>query len=348
MLYQEILNGPYTDALVRETLALCRIPGPVGYTAEVRDYVENRLHEMGYETSRINKGGLLCDLGGEGRTLTVSAHLDSIGTMVSHILPNGRLHVAMLGGVVLANLDTENCEVLTRSGKRIPGTLQLNEPSTHACGEVRTRERNPYTMEVVLDAITSSAEETRALGVENGCYVFFDPRSVESNGFIKSRYLDDRALVAILLQYAALLKDTGRTPGRHTVLHFADFEEIGLGGSAGLPAGTEEFLAADVGIVGKEREGNEFSVTIVAKDASMPYDYDVTCGMIEAAKRAGAPYVVDVFPERYGSDAGAAVRAGHDVRIGLFGPGVSATHGYERTHRQAMAAALAMLNEYIG
>ena len=348
MQYQEILNGPYMDMLVRETLALCRIPGPTGYTEEIRAYTEDRLHAMGYETSRIHKGGFLCDLGGEGDTLVVSAHLDSIGTMVSHILPNGRLHVAMLGGVVLANLDAENCEVLTRSGARIPGTLQLDEPSTHACGEVRTRERTPYTMEVVLDAITASAEETRALGVENGCYVFFDPKERESNGFIKSRYLDDRAQVAILLICAAILKDTGKVPGRHTVFQFADFEEIGLGGSTFLPEGTGEYLAADVGIVGKEREGNEYSVTIVAKDASMPYDYDVTCGMIEAAKRAGAPYVVDVFPERYGSDAGAAVRAGHDVRIGLFGPGVSATHGYERTHRRALAAALAMLTEYLG
>ena len=348
MLYQDILNGPYTDALVSDTLELCRIPGPAGYTSLVRDCVERKLHAMGYETSRIHKGGLLCDLGGEGDMLVVSAHLDSIGTMVSHILPNGHLHLAAIGGVVFANLDAENCEVLTRSGKRIPGTLQLNEPSTHACGEVRTRERNPYTMEVVLDEITSSAEETKALGVENGCYVFFDPKAVESNGFVKSRYLDDREQVAILLQYAAYLKDTGRKPGRHTVLQFADFEEIGLGGSTGLPEGVKEFLAADVGLVGKEREGDEYSVTIVAKDASMPYDYDVTCNLIGAAKRAGAPYVVDVFPERYGSDAGAAVRAGYNVRIGLYGPGTSATHGYERTHRRALAASLAMLIEYLG
>ncbi len=347
MQYQEILNGPYMDMLVRETLAMCRIPGPIGYTGEIRTYVEDKLHAMGYETSRIHRGGFLCDLGGEGDPLVVSAHLDSIGAMVSHILPNGHLHVAPLGGVVLANLDSENCEVLTRSGERISGTLQLDEPSDHASDAARTRERSPYTMEVMLDAITASVEETRALGVENGCYVFFDPKVRESNGFIKSRYLDDRAQAAILLTCAAILKDTGKTPGRHTILQFTDYEETGLGGATGMPEGVGEYLAVDVCIIGKEREGNEYSVTIVAKDARMPYDYAVTCSMIEAAKRAGAPYVVDVFPERYTSDADAAVCAGHDVRIGLFGPGVCATHGYERTHRRALAATLAMLTEYI-
>ena len=346
--FNEVMEGPLAQELVEETVRLCRIPGPTGWTEEICAYVEQKLRAYGWEPRRIHKGGLLCDLGGEGDTLVVSAHLDAIGTMVSSVLPNGRLRLAALGGVVFANLDSENCTVYTRGGRAISGTLQLDEPSTHANGEVRTRERNRMTMEVVLDEETSSAAETRALGVENGDYVVFDPKVCEAGGFIKSRALDDRAQAAVLLVYAKWLRETGRTPGRHTVLQFADFEEIGLGGSAGLPEDVREFLAADVGIIGRELEGNEFSVSIVAKDASMPYDPRVTRGLIDAAERAGAPYVVDVYPERYGSDAGAAVRAGHNVRIGLFGPGVSATHGYERTHRKAIAAAFATLVSYIG
>ncbi|MEA4823022.1 MAG: M42 family metallopeptidase [Clostridiaceae bacterium] len=347
-MYTEVLGGPIIDEIVAETLHLCRIPGPTGWTEEISAYVEQKLRSYGYEPSRIHKGGLLCDLGGTGDTLVVSAHLDAIGTMVSHILPNGHLRLAVLGGVVFANLDAENCTVYTRGGAAIPGTLQLNEPSTHANGEVRTRERSRMTMEVVLDRETSSAAETRDLGIENGDYVVFDPKAREEGGFIKSRALDDRVQVAILLVYAKWLRDTGKTPARHTVLQFADFEEVGFGGSTGLPEDTREFLAADVGIVGKELEGNEFAVSIVAKDSAMPYDPRVTRGLINAAVRAGAPYAVEVYPERYGSDAGAAVRAGYDVRVGLFGPGVSATHGYERTHKKAIAATFAMLASYIG
>jgi len=269
MLFSEIRGGALETELIEETLRISKIPGPVGYTERVTEYVERELLACGYEPKRMNKGGLTVDLGGEGPITVFSAHLDVIGAMVRRILPNGHLHISALGGLVLANLDAENCVVCTRDGREYPGTLQLDEPSTHANGEVRTRERNFYTMEVVIDRRVTNAEETADLGIQAGDYVIFDPKTVESGGFIKSRGLDDRAQAAAFLVYARWLKKSGHTPAKHVVFQFADWEEVGIGGATGLPEGTVEFIAADVGIIGKELNGNEYSVSIVAKDSVM-------------------------------------------------------------------------------
>lgn len=340
------------DHMLERTAELCRIPSPSGYTDVIIGEIERELLSLGYHPQRINKGGLTCDVGGSagtGGTLVVSAHVDTVGAMVNFILGNGHLHLAMIGGVVFANLDSENCVVRTRDGREYTGTLQLDEPSTHANGEVRTRVRDMWSVEVVLDERVLNDEDVRKLGIRNGDYVFFDARPVITpTGFLKSRHLDDKVQCAVLLEYARWLKDTGKVPARHTVLQFADWEEVGHGGSCGLPADTTAFLAADVGIVGRELSGNVYTLSIVAKDSVAPYHYGMTTELMNAAERAGAPYVVEVFPERYSSDAMAAIRAGYDVRTALFGPGVEATHGYERTHKDAVAATFATLIEFIG
>ncbi len=348
-MYDEILRSAVPDELLRETLALCRIPSPSGFTEKITRYLERELSSLGYQPRRMEKGGLTCDLGGEGDDLVVSAHIDTIGAQVNAVRDNGRLRLALIGGVVLANLDGENCEVHTRDGRVYGGTLQLDQPSSHANGEVRTTVRTADTVEVVLDAKVFSKADTLALGIQNGDYVCFDPRAVLTpEGYIKSRHLDDKAPVAILLALARQYARENRRPGRHTVLHFPDWEEVGHGGACGLPAGTREFLAVDVGVVGRDMEGSEYAVSVVAKDSFGPYHYGTTSRLIGAARAAGAPCAVDVYPERYGSDAGAALRAGLDVRTGLIGPGVSATHGYERAHKEGLTAALALLQEYVG
>ena len=245
------------------------------------------------------------------------------------------------------NGECENVRVHTRSGKVYEGTLQLLNASVHVNDSYADTKRSFDTTEVLLDENVTTAAETRALGIEVGDVVAFDPRSrVTESGYIKSRFLDDKLSVAILLGFAKFLRDTGRTPERKVYAHVTVYEEVGHGGSASLPQGVTEAISVDMGCVGDGLGCTERMVSICAKDSGGPYCYEVVGGLIEAAKRAGADYAVDVYPH-YGSDVEATLRAGHDIRHGLIGPGVYASHGYERSHIDGVLNTLRLLESYI-
>ena len=126
--------------------------------------------------------------------------------------------------------------------------------------------------------------------------------------------------------FAQYLKDENLTPKRRVYVHVTVYEEVGHGGSASVPDGVTEAISVDMGCVGEGVQCTERQVSICAKDSGGPYSYDVVRKLIAAAKREGADYAVDVYPH-YGSDVEATLRAGYDIRHGLIGAGVYASHG---------------------
>jgi len=200
--------------------------------------------------------------------------------------------------------------------------------------------------EIVLDENVRTAEAVRALGIEAGDFVCFDPRTtITESGYIKSRFLDDKLSAAILLAYAKLLRDEKKTPKRKIYVHFTVYEEVGHGAAASVPDDVTEVLSVDMGCVGDGVTCTEHEVSICAKDSGGPYDYGVTTALVQAALKAGAKYAVDVYPH-YGSDAEASLSAGYDVRHGLIGAGVYASHGYERAHIDGVQNTLKLLTAY--
>ena len=245
------------------------------------------------------------------------------------------------------NGEAENVTVYTRSGKTIEGTFQLCNASVHVNGAYGDTKREYATMEVVLDEDVSSAEDTRKLGIEVGDYVCFDPRTRRTaSGYLKSRFLDDKLSVGILLGFAKYLSDNHITPARKTYVHITVYEEVGHGGSASVPAGVTEAISVDMGCVGEGLSCTERQVSICAKDSGGPYSYEVVGKLIDAAKKTGADYAVDVYPH-YGSDVEATLRSGHDLRHGLIGAGVYASHGYERSHMDGVYNTLKVLQGYL-
>ncbi|MBR2133019.1 MAG: M42 family metallopeptidase, partial [Oscillospiraceae bacterium] len=267
--------------------------------------------------------------------------------MVAEIKSSGRIRITNLGGMRAENGETENVRVYTREGKVYEGTLQLINASVHVNGEYGSTKRSFDTTEILLDEDVKSAEDVRALGIEVGDMVCFEPRTrVTASGYIKSRFLDDKLSVGILLGFAKYLRDTGATPARQTYAHVTVYEEVGHGGSASVPAGVSEAISVDMGCVGEGVQCTERQVSICAKDSGGPYSYDVVGALIAAAKKAEADYAVDVYPY-YGSDVEATLRAGHDIRHGLIGPGVYASHGYERSHIYGVHNTLKLLAAYL-
>ena len=291
----------------------------------------------------------MADLGGadEDDALWLEAHLDTLGGMVSEIKGNGRLRISPLGGLNPNNAEAENCRVVTKFDGVYEGTLQLDNASIHVNGDYSDTVRKFSCMEVVLDEDVKTADDTRKLGISAGDIVCFDPRSrVTEKGYIKSRFLDDKLSVGILLGLAKYLHDEGITPKRRVYVHVTVYEEVGHGGSASVPAGVTEAISVDMGCVGDGLSCTEKQVSICAKDSGGPYSYDVVKKLMAAAKREGADYAVDVYP-RYGSDVEATLRAGYDIRHGLIGAGVYASHGYERSHRDGVKNTLLVLKGYL-
>lgn len=343
------MNRKYAELALQRTMELLKIDSPTGYTADAVKTVGGIFTQMGYETHPTQKGGVLIDLGGEDASdaLLLEAHADTLGGMVAEIKSNGRLRITNLGGMNANNAEAENVRVVTKFDGVVEGTVQLCNASTHVNGNYSTTARTFDTVEVVLDEDVHSVEDVRKLGIDVGDFVCFDPRSrITASGYIKSRFLDDKLSVGILMAFAQYLKDEHLTLKRRVYIHVTIYEEVGHGGSASVPAGVTEAISLDMGCVGEGIQCTERQVSICAKDSAGPYSYEVVRKLILAAKREQADYAVDVYPH-YGSDVEATLRAGYDIRHGLIGAGVYASHGYERSHIDGAWNTLKVLKGYL-
>ncbi len=339
-----MISSVYADYAWEQTAALLAVDSPSGFTANAAQWVQNAFSGLGYDARLTAKGGVLVDLGGEDdrNGLLLAAHADTLGAMVAEVKGNGRLRLTPLGGMNANNAEAENVRVYTRSGKVYEGTFQLCNASVHVNKDYSTAARSFDSCEVVLDQ-----PDTADLGIETGDIVCFDPRTRRTaSGYLKSRFLDDKLSVGILLGFAKYLADNQITLQRRTWIHVTVYEEVGHGGSGSVPQGVTEAISVDMGCVGNGLKCTERQVSICAKDSGGPYSYEVVGKLIEAAKATGADYAVDVYPF-YGSDVEATLRAGFDIRHGLIGAGVYASHGYERSHIDGVYNTLKVLCGYL-
>ena len=358
----------YTDFIVKEVQALLAVDSPTGYTENAAAWVMEEFRKLGYAPKRTVKGGVLVKLAdgaaaGKGSSkddetlncsdfpapaggLLLEAHADTLGGMVSKIKGDGRLEVTPLGGMNANNAEAENVRIVTKYNDIYEGTCQLINASTHVNIKYNDTAREWSAMEIVPDEPVKDAKDVEKLGIGVGDIVCFEPRTrVTKSGYVKSRFLDDKLSVAILLGLAAYLKDTGAKTCRPVWAHITTYEEVGHGGSGSVPEGVTEALSVDMGCVGEGLSCTERQVSICAKDSGGPYSYEIVKALMDAAKRSGADCAVDIYPA-YGSDVEATLRAGYDIKHGLIGPGVYASHGYERSHRDGAENTLRLLIGY--
>ena len=340
-----MISRSYADHAWSYASDLLSIDSPSGFTHKAAQWVKEVFEALGFSAVITTKGGVLADLGGTDteNALMLAAHADTLGAMVAEVKNGSRLRLTPLGGMNANNAETENVRVYTREGKVIEGTLQLCNPSIHVNGEYNSIKRDWNTTEVVLD----ETEDADKLGIQVGDIVCFDPRIRRTeSGYLKSRFLDDKLSVGILLGFAKYIADNHITLPRKTYVHVTVYEEVGHGGSGSVPAGVTEAISVDMGCVGSGLKCTERQVSICCKDSGGPYSYDVVGKLIDAAKKMEADYAVDVYPY-YGSDVEATLRAGFDIRHGLIGPGVFASHGYERSHIDGVYNTLKVLCGYL-
>jgi putative aminopeptidase FrvX len=342
---------PIDSAHVQEFLVgLLNTPSPTGFAERAIAYCEQAFAAFPLQMRRTPKGALVMEWAGRSASAprALTAHADTLGAMVKEIKDNGRLKLTKIGGFAWNTVEGEGCTVFTASGREVRGSLLVTAASSHVHGaETGEVKRDDDHMEIRLDERTFSGAETRALGIRVGDFVAFDPRvEVSASGFIRSRHLDDKACVAAILGAVQALCIAGITPAQRATLHISNYEEVGHGGAAGFPPDLVELLTVDMAAMGRGQESDEFSVTICVKDSNGPYHIDMTRKLTRLAVEAGLPYKTDIYPY-YGSDGEAYWRAGGDVRVGLVGMGVDASHNYERTHIEGIVRTAQLLAEYL-
>lgn len=345
-----MIDRIYAEYAWEQAAAVLAIDSPSGYTGHAAIWVREAFASLGFDARITTKGGVLVDLGGDNTNdgLMLAAHADTLGGMVAQIKGNGRLKLTPLGGMRAENAETENVRVHTRDGKIIEGTCQLCNASVHVNSSYNDTKRSWDSVEILLDETVTSADDARKLGIEVGDIVCFDPRTHRTaSGYLKSRFLDDKLSVGILLGFAKYLRDNQICLPRRTWVHITVYEEVGHGCCGSMPDGVTEAISVDMGCVGDGLQCTEKMVSICAKDSGGPYNYEVVGKLIAAAKAENADYAVDVYPH-YGSDVEAALSAGYDIRHGLIGPGVYASHGYERSHMDGVHNTLKVLCGYLG
>lgn len=331
-------------------VTLTNTPSPTGFTTDIMNYIKAEVESFGYAASKTAKGGVLVTVPGENdqEHRMVTAHLDTLGAMVRAVKLDGRLKMDLVGGFGYPSIEGENCLIhCAKNGKTFTGTILMHQTSVHVYRDASTAERNQTNMEIRLDEKVTNADETRALGIEVGDFISFDPRTVVTEtGFIKSRHLDDKVSAAILLHLLKVYKEEGATLPYTTHFYFSNNEEIGYGANSSIPAQVVEYLAVDMGAMGDDQQTDEYTVSICVKDGSGPYHYELRQHLVALAERDGIPYKLDIYPY-YGSDASAAMRAGADVKHALLGAGIESSHSYERTHLDSVVATERMVDAYL-
>ncbi|MEG2421803.1 MAG: M42 family metallopeptidase [Oscillospiraceae bacterium] len=337
------------ELVLDNAVTLLTTDSPSGFTGAVVDKADKLASDLGYHTRRTNKGGLVVDVPGRSheKKVCLAAHIDTLGLMTRAITSDGQLLITPIGGPILPTLDGEYCKIYTRSGKIYTGTILSLSPAAHVFDDAKSRPRDEAGMAVRIDETVTSAEEVRALGMEVGDYVCFDPKTVVTeSGFLKSRFIDDKGSSACLLALLQLMKNADVLPEYDAEFVFTVYEEVGHGGAT-LSGDVAELLIVDMGCVGADLTCTERQVSICPKDSAGPYDYEMTSRLISLAKQHGIDYAVDVYPH-YSSDASVAWKAGLDVRAALIGPGVHASHGMERTHADGLLHTVRLASLYLG
>lgn len=329
---------------------LTNTPSPTGFTTAIMEEIKAEVESFGYQANKTPKGGILVTVSGENEEAhrMVTAHLDTLGAMVRAIKPDGRLKMDLVGGFGYPSIEGENCLIhVAKNKKTYTGTILMHQTSVHVYKDANTAERNQTNMEIRLDEQVKTADETRALGIEVGDFISFDPRTVVTeSGFIKSRHLDDKVSAAVLLHLLKSYQKEGVKLPYTTHFYFSNNEEIGYGANSSIPSQVVEYLAVDMGAMGDDQQTDEYTVSICVKDGSGPYHYELRQHLVALAEKEKIPYKLDIYPY-YGSDASAAMRAGADVRHALLGAGIESSHSYERTHVNSVQATEQMVDAYL-
>jgi peptidase M42 family hydrolase len=345
----QLIPEPDLAYLQKVLLEMLAIPSPTGFTDTIVRYVAERLEEIGIPFEMTRRGTIRGTLKGRRYSpdRAVSAHLDTIGAIVRTLQDNGRLGLAPIGSWSSRFAEGSRVSVFTETGV-IRGSVLPLLASGHAFNtEVDQLPISWDHIELRLDAYSATRADCESLGLAVGDFVAFDPLpEFTESGHISARHLDDKAGAAALLTALKAIVDSGIEPAIDCHPLFTITEEVGSGAAAVLPWDVSEFVGIDIAPVAPGQQSSEHTVSVAMQDSGGPYDYHLSRHLLRLASENEIPVRRDLF-RYYHSDTQSAITAGHDIRTALLAFGCDATHGYERTHIDSLAALTRLLGAYL-
>ncbi|AKT31844.1 osmoprotectant NAGGN system M42 family peptidase [Pseudomonas syringae pv. actinidiae] len=343
------IPDPDLKYLQKVLLEMLAIPSPTGFTDTIVRYVAERLEELGIPFELTRRGTIRATLKGKQNSpdRAVSAHLDTIGASVREVKDNGRLALAAVGCWSSRFAEGSRVSVFTDTGV-IRGSVLPLMASGHAFNTAVDEMPISWDhIELRLDAYCTTRADCESLGIGIGDFVAFDPLpEFTESGHISARHLDDKAGVAALLAALKSIVESGAEPLIDCHPLFTITEETGTGAAGVLPWDVSEFVGIDIAPVAPGQHSSEHAVSVAMQDSGGPYDYHLSRHLLRLGVENELPVRRDLFRYYY-SDAHSAVTSGHDIRTALLAFGCDATHGYERTHIDSLAALSKLLGAYI-
>ncbi len=327
---------------------LLAIPSPVGLTDAIVHHVCGFIGELGLSTELTRRGAIRMRWPGraQGPGRAVVGHLDTLGGQVVALKDNGRLSIRPIGTWSARNAEGGRVTIFSDGGQSRGQILPL-KASGHAYDEeIDTAPIGWEHVEVRVDRDVRSKADLEAAGFAVGDMVANDTGYEVNHGFVIARHLDNKAGSAAMLAALEAMVKAGATPLLDTSFLFTISEEVGSGASAVLHGEIAELLAVDNGVVAPTQNSQEFGATIAMGDMTGPFDYHLTHHMINLARVADIAHQRDVF-RYYRCDAASAIEAGADIRTALLAFGVDASHGYERTHADALRSVAELITAYV-
>jgi len=336
----------YVRRVLRELLA---IPSPTGFTDEAVRYTCEELERLGISYEMTRRGAIRADLKGEiySPDRSIVVHLDTLGAMVKELKDNGRVTLSPIG--TWSSRFAEGARATVYSdAEKFEGTILPIKASGHTYDtEIDTLAISWDTVEMRIDHPLYSRADLTDLGVNVGDFIALDTDThMTDTGFICSRYLDDKAGVAVLLAVAREVRKRNLKLPMDCHLLFTISEEVGSGASGVLHGDVSEMVTIDAGPSAPGQNTDEFGVTVCMKDSSGPFDYHLTHKLLDLCSEFEIRHKRDVF-RYYRCDSASAIEAGNDIRTALVCFGTDATHGYERCHERSLVALGELLGYYL-
>ncbi len=332
--------------VVERCRKLIEIDSPSGYIVQIQQYLVDFAKSNGLEYQVTSKGNVIINAVVDDQVpeIMVATHVDTLGLMVKSINDDGTLNVTPIGGPIASTLNGEYAKVYTRNNQKYNGTIILDSSAAHVYDD-SNKQVEFKDLRVRLDLDVANKEQVLEAGINNGDYICYDPKFRYAEGYINSRFLDDKLCAAISLEILEQFVNGTITFKQSVSFAFTMYEEVGHG-LGYVPVNIRHVIAMDMGCVGDDLDGSELKVSICAKDSSGPYDYNSITDLVAICTVLQLDYALDIYPF-YGSDASAALRGGNDIKATLIGPGIAASHGMERAHDAGIMNTYKLLTAYL-
>lgn len=263
---------------------LVETTGPSGYEAEIRAVVRAEVAPLADEVRVDALGNLIARKGQGGQKIMLSAHIDEIGVIVTHIEENGFLRFTGIGGVYPLHC--------------VGGRVRFLNGQIGVIYSERTEDRSrvPGLDQMYIDVGATSPKDSP---VRVGDVAAFDRSFVDLGDKLVSKAMDDRISAAVLIETLRQLKSTPY----EVYFVFSTQEEVGLRGATTAAYGIDPDLAVAVDVTGSGDTPKGYKMAVAlgkgpavkVRDGGMLADPRIVAWMSQTAEKAGIPYQLEVL-----------------------------------------------------